>query len=350
MTAGSVAAVGTVLAWSQVHTVAGLYLVFAGLGLVSAAVLYEPAFAVVVRWFHAQRAQALLGITLVAGFASTIFLPTTQALEQAVGWRDALVILAVVLAAGTVVPHALVLRRDPADLGLEPDGTVGSARGADPAPGPAEKRPTLRETARWAFAETRFRLLTLAYGAHTLAIIVVSVHLVPYLREQGHSAVFAATAAGALGILSVTGRVAVTGAVRRWHTATVTAAAFAVQAVAIGVLLVLGEDVVGALVFVALFGLGFGVGTITRPALLAEAYGTHDYATLSALLGVALTAAKTAGPVAAGLVRTSSGSYTLVLVAVAGLSLLAAGAVHASRPGSRAAAGDQGLARSSGNA
>ena len=328
MTGGSVAAVALVLAWSRVHTVVGLYLVFAALGLVSAAVLYEPAFAVVVRWFHAQRAHALLGITLVAGFASTIFLPTTQALEQVIGWRDALVVLATVLAVGTVVPHAVVPRRDPTDLGLHPDGAAtGSADHL--APGTAGHRPTLRDTARWAFAERRFRLLTLAYAAHTLVIIVVSVHLVPYLREQGHSAVFAATATGALGILSVTGRVTVTGAVRRWPTATVTAAAFGLQAVAVLVLLAAGETVTGAVVFVALFGLGFGVGTITRPALLADAYGTHSYATLAALLGIALTAAKTAGPVTAGLVRTGTGSYSAVLVVLAVLSVLAAFSVQA---------------------
>ena len=55
MTAGSIAAVGFVLAWSRVSNVVGLYAVFAGIGLVSAAVLYEPAFAVVVRWFAAGR-------------------------------------------------------------------------------------------------------------------------------------------------------------------------------------------------------------------------------------------------------------------------------------------------------
>ena len=212
-----------------------------------------------------------------------------------------------------------------------PTARSARSRVADPAPDADDSRPSLRQTARWAFAETRFRLLTLAYAAHTLAIIVVSVHLVPYLREHGHSAVFAATATGALGILSVTGRVTVTGAVRRWHTATVTAATFALQAVAVVVLLLVGDTVVGAAAFVALFGLGFGVGTITRPALLADAYGTQSYATLSALLSVALTAAKTAGPVTAGLVRTGTGSYTPVLVAVAGLSLLAAAAVRASR-------------------
>ena len=85
----------------------------------------------------------------------------------------------------------------------------------------------------------------------------------------------------------------------------VTAVAFAVQGVAVVVLLAAGSSAAGAVAFVLLFGLGFGVGTIARPALLAEAFGTASYATLSALGGVAFTAAKTVGPFAAGVALTT---------------------------------------------
>ncbi|MGY1608845.1 MFS transporter [Geodermatophilus sp. SYSU D00700] len=335
MTVGSAAAVLLVLAWSRVHTLTGLYLVFAGIGVVSAAVLYEPAFAVVVRWFTVDRGRALLAITLVAGFASTVSLPASTALIAALGWRDALVVLAGVLAVATVVPHALVLRRDPADLGLLPDGAPGPPpapvrAGPEPAP-----RRTLAATARAALADVRFRRLTLAFAANTFAVVVVAVHLVPYLTERGHSAAFAATATGALGALSVTGRLLVTGASRRWPVATVTAVAFGLQSVAVLLLLVAGASTAGAAGSVVLFGLGFGVGTIARPRMLADAYGTRDYATLAALLGVALTAAKTAGPVTAGVLRTATGGYATALVTVAAVAALAAVAVAAagSAPG-----------------
>jgi MFS family permease len=331
MTVGSIAAVLLVLAWSQVHTVAGLYLVFAGIGLVSAAVLYEPAFAVVVRWFTVHRARALLAITLVAGFASTISLPASTALIAALGWRDALVALAGVLAVATVLPHALVLRRDPADLGLHPDGAPGPppARTSAPATGSGTGPPaSLAATARAALADIRFRWMTLAFAANTFVVIVVVVHLVPYLTEHGHSTTFAAAATGALGALSVTGRLVVTGATHRWPVAAVTAVAFSLQAVAALLLLAAGSTTAGAVGFVLLFGLGFGVGTIARPAMLADAYGNRDYATLSALSGIALTAAKTAGPVAAGVLRTATGSYTAAVLAVAAIAALAAVAVY----------------------
>jgi MFS family permease len=324
MTAGSIAAVLLVVAWSRVHSVAGLYLVFTGIGLVSAAVLYEPAFAVVVRWFAARRSRALLAITVVAGFASTIFLPLSDALIAELGWRDALLVLAGILAVITVLPHALVLRRDPADLGLDPDGgDVHPCTAADvPLP-----RESLWVTARAALGDRRFRWLTVAFAANTLVVIVVAVHLVPYLREHGHSAAFAAAATGALGALSVTGRLIVTGAARRWPVGAVTAVAFALQGVAALLLLVAGSTVGGAVGFVLLFGLGFGVATIARPAMLADAYGTRNYATLAGLMGIALTAAKTIGPLAAGLLRTLNGDYLAVLLGVAAVAAIAALAV-----------------------
>ena len=73
---------GLVAAWSQVRTVWQLYVVLAAIGLVRSTVLYEPAFAVIVRWFHHQRSEALLAVTLVAGFASTVPLPTANALTE----------------------------------------------------------------------------------------------------------------------------------------------------------------------------------------------------------------------------------------------------------------------------
>lgn len=325
MTAGSVAAAVFVAAWSQVQSAWHLYVVLAGVGAVAAMVLYEPAFAVVVRWFDEHRARALLAVTVVAGFASTIFVPTAAALEHALGWRDALLVLAGVLALLTVLPHAVVLRRDPADLGLEPDGRA--VRHLSPPRPPV--RTGLRDTARAAAGSARFRWLTLAFAANTVALIVVSVHLFPFLREHGHSVPFAAAATGALGLLSVSGRLVVTGLVSRLPMARVTALVFALQGFGTVVLLAAPFSAVGAVVFVVLFGLGFGVGTIARPALLAEGYGIANYATLSALLGLALTAAKVTAPVAAGASRTLTGSYTLVLAALVAACLVSAVALLA---------------------
>jgi MFS family permease len=111
MTLGSGLATALTFAWARVDSVAQLYIVWFFMGLAMAATLYEPAFAVVVSWFRRGRDRALLTVTLVAGFASTIFMPIEAWLLGRVGWRASLNILAVVLAVITIPIHALLLRR-----------------------------------------------------------------------------------------------------------------------------------------------------------------------------------------------------------------------------------------------
>ena len=103
------------LAWSRVDSLLAFYALWVGIGLVMAAVLYEPAFVVLAKWFPVagERRRALTALTLVAALASFIFLPLSQALIDAHGWRDALVVLALILAAVTIPLHALVLRKAP---------------------------------------------------------------------------------------------------------------------------------------------------------------------------------------------------------------------------------------------
>jgi MFS family permease len=113
MTAGSLAGGLLVLAWSQVHDLVLFYLVWIGIGLAMACVLYEAAFTVVTKWFRVRRRQALTAVTLVGGWASFVFSPLSSWLIDVQGWRHALITLAIILAAATVPLHGLFLRPPP---------------------------------------------------------------------------------------------------------------------------------------------------------------------------------------------------------------------------------------------
>src|SRR5258708_37611873 len=73
-------------------------------------------------WCRRARSRALTLVTLVAGFSSTIFVPLAAWLVSVQGWRAALGTLAIVLGALTILPHALLLKRRPADVGRGVDG------------------------------------------------------------------------------------------------------------------------------------------------------------------------------------------------------------------------------------
>jgi hypothetical protein len=85
-----------------------------------------------------------------------------------------------------------------------------------------------------------------------------------------------------------------------------------------------GRDTAGALGCILLFGLGFGVGTIARPALLADRYGTNGFATIAGVMTVPLTITKALAPLGAAALHRATGSYTTVAISTAAACATAA--------------------------
>lgn len=203
--AGSVLGTALLLVWASVEELRVFYFVWTGVGLAMAATLYEPAFAVLAKWFERDRGRALLLVTLAGGLASTIFLPLSAWLVEALGWRGALFALAGILALLTIPPHALVLRRRPEDRRLH----VPSHRDEPHAPTEPRAEPgsvplgaALRGPAFW--------LLSAALFLGTLSQAAMYVHLIPYLAEGGYGLGSAAALTGLIGASQVLGRVVVT--------------------------------------------------------------------------------------------------------------------------------------------
>ena len=319
MSVGSVAGTLLLVAWSQVSHLWGFYLIMAGIGVTTAAVLYDPAFAIAATWFHRRRGRALTVLTFFGAWASFIFIPLSAWLVALLGWRAALLVLAGILGAITIPPHLLLLRRRPHDLGLLPDGAPNDT--------PPEERQPLNErsvTTAVALREADFWWLTFAFAISTFATVALTVHLIPYLVGQGHTSMFAATVAGLFGLMSLAGRLTIGPLGDRYPRRWVTAGLMAMQLIGLSVL-ALAPTTAGALVYIALFGAGSGTLTIMRAALLAERYGPAHYGSINGTLTLAMTGARTLAPIGAGAFAAFFGGYPLLLWSLVGLS--AAGVV-----------------------
>jgi MFS family permease len=320
MTVGSLASVVLLLAWSQVTTLLQFYVLWALIGITMAAVLYEPAFAVVTAWFERRRTRALTAVTLMAGFASTIFMPIESWLIELQGWRAALVTLAAFLAVTTILPHALLLRRRPEDLGLYLDGdsTPSPQRTSSARPPVVSVGVALRDSA--------FRWLAVAFSLSTVASIAVHVHLFAYLQDRGYDATFAATATGLVGAMQVVGRIVLGLLGDRVPLRLNTAVILGIQPLSFLVLLLVPSSL-GILVFVALFGASKGAATLVRPAFVAELYGRARYASIAGALAAFVTVGTALAPISAGVAYDLLGSYDPLLWAFVLVSAVPAGAV-----------------------
>ena len=97
MSGGSVLAGLLFMAWAQVHSILWFYIIFAGIGFLQAATLYNAAFAVVAKHFDtAPIRHAIATLTLWGGFASTIFIPLIELLMNYIDWRGVLIVLGLV--------------------------------------------------------------------------------------------------------------------------------------------------------------------------------------------------------------------------------------------------------------
>lgn len=325
MTVGSCLATLAIIGWAQVQTLAGFYTLWAAIGVINAMILYEPAFAVTATWFVRQRTQALTVLTFGGGLASVIFVPLATALVEAYGWRNALWILAAVLAVTTIPLHALFLRRAPADLGLDPDGERWATTTVLTAPTIQSVHQARHGiTVSVALRDRAFWILSIAFALSNLSAIALAVHLLPYLTQQGYAPAFAALTASVLGGSQIPGRLIFGPLGNRLSLRMITAILFAMMAVGLLTLLVAPTGWL-ILLGASVFGMGSGASSPARAALIGEFYGLANYGTINGVMALVLTIARAGAPVAMGLLYTWTGGYTAVFWV---LILSAVGAVN----------------------
>ena len=325
MTCGSIAASGLIAAWATVSSLGGFFLIWIGLGITMAAILYEPSFAVVTAWFTRKRGRALAILTFFGGLASVVFLPLASWLVERRGWREALLILAATLAVTTIAPHWVLLRHRPGDYGLTPDGIQPGAHGS-----PETERATPTRAGsiklRDALHDAAFWWIAIPFAVIGGCAVAVQIHLIPYLQDRGFSPGFAATATGAIGLLKLPGRLIFAPLSERVPTRYVTGAIFLFHAVAVAVLAI-SDTTTAVVLFVALFSAGNGMLTIIRATVVADRFGTHAFGGISGVIAFMWQIAIAIGPLGVSLLVSRWGSYAPVFWTLAALIALAAIAI-----------------------
>lgn len=324
MACGSIAASLLLLAWAAVDRLATFYLVWIGLGTAMAFVLYDAVFALLARTLAGGYRRAVTLVTLVAGFASTVFLPLAHLLIEQLGWRGALVGLAALNLAIPGTVHLLVPRR----LATARSSAARSA--ADPAP----VRRAARGRAFWG--------ILIAVVANATLFSAVTFHLVPLLSERGVALATIVAVAALVGPSQVAARLGLL-ALERWLS--LRAAALLAATLPVGgtiVLALVGPRSPLLWIFPLLYGAGNGMMTIVRAAAIADLLGRSSFGAINGAIALPALIGTAVAPVAAAKLWHLLGDYDGVLAALLALAVTSvAGLLWATsgrRPGAQTGA------------
>lgn len=260
--------------------------------------LYDAAFATLAGLYGRAARGPITGITLIAGFASTVGWPVSAVLEEVVGWRGACLAWAGLhLVLGLPLNRFLVPPAPPpekAAAATEPDGP----------PPPRFAMPLLAVV----FATTWF--VAGAMAAH-----------LPVLLEAAGTTTAVAIAAGALiGPAQVGARILEFGFLRRFHPLVSARIATLCHPIGAAVLALYGGP--AAAVFVVLHGMGNGVLTIAKGTLPLAVFGPVGYGARTGLISAPSRLLQATAPFLFGLVL-EGGGVTWALWLTAGCCLAA---------------------------
>ncbi len=311
MATGSVLGGLLMFGWAEISNLWSLYLLFAGIGLVQAMTLYEPAFAVVARRYGTDSRRGITALTLWGGFASTVFVPLTQFLLNHLGWRDALMALGAINLVFCVALHLAV---------IDPRTDKGSEAAIS---GTAPRALAGREAVRWALGKPAFWALLISFTVYYGTFSAMTYHLYPLLLERGFDTTTVVAGIAIIGPAQVAGRIAMWVFARERSVRVVGAAT--VIAFPIGLLLLfLPSSFATLAVFGVVYGAANGIMTIVRGIAVPEMLTRDAYGAINGFLVAPGTAARALGPIIGALLWTAGGSYHLFLLVTLGGSLLVA--------------------------
>jgi len=309
MTGGSLLVAALLLLHSAIHSLAGFYLVWTGLGVALAATLYTPVFAIITRRFPSDFRRAIITLTFLGGLASTVFIPLSSWLIDSLGWRHALWVLAAINLLVCVPVHATQLRGAP----VLPDAASGRLRS------PA------------AYLRSAPFLMIGVFVVCTMGVAAaLPAHMIPLLRGNGLAESWVIAIPASIGVIQVLGRLLLYFFEHRFDQHVANRLIPVLIPSGVAVLLAGAGRPWAALLFVLLYGLGNGMLTIVKGTAIAQYVNREHVASLNGALGLPTALARGIAPVLVGVLWTPEAGYTrglwllLVMGIVAVLALLLA--------------------------
>jgi MFS family permease len=303
-------------AFALVSTVGALwqlYLFVGVLGGVGMSSFYLLSATTVARWFDERRGLALALVLVGFNLGYISGGPLAAWLIAEAGWRVAYALLGGGSGVITMLAALCVRLPRPSEAAALRLPSLLTGAADVPHRGGATLRDALADPRQWCLNVAWLLLGGLAF--------MITVHIVPFARDQGVSLAGASLALSAYGIGSVVGRVAAGAMSDRIGTVTTMRIAYVVQALALLTLLWLPsrEALFGSL---AAFGAGFAAADTMIAKVIPDVFGVRAIGAIMGLLTLGWRSGAALGPAVGGFLYDLSGSYAVPFGAAPGVVIL----------------------------
>ncbi|CAH1659872.1 Major Facilitator Superfamily protein [Hyphomicrobiales bacterium] len=316
MTVGSALAGLALLALAEARGIVSYVLAMIALQAVTTAVFYDAAFAALTQARGSQARRAISQLTLIGGFASTLFWPLTSSLLAVLDWRGVYRLYGLAQILVCVPLHLVFLP------GRVKRPVVAQAASAVPPPHQETDTAYLTGNAR----RRSFLLLALAFSLQGFVVSAMAVHMLALLQGFGLDATVAVGIGAMLGPSQVAGRLA--EMVFGRAVSPVTTAWVSAWLMPLGLLLLLagGALPVVAGLFAVAFGISMGLSSIVRGTVPLQLFGPVGFGATMGKLSAPGLVIKAAAPLAFA-VALERGGVTVSTLLLVAFSALAAGAL-----------------------
>jgi MFS family permease len=280
------------------HSIPVLIIAWLLLGVGMGYGLYDAAFAALGRIYGDTARRSITGITLLAGFASTVGWPLTAFGLETIGWRNT----CFAWAAAHIV------------IGLPLNFLM--------LPSVKEKAAATTAVKPHVPIDRTMILLAFTFSAAWTVTGAMAAHMPRILEAAGATTVQAVAAGALFGPAQVAARVIEAGFLSRYHPLLSTRLACLTHPIGAAILAVGGGAASGA--FAIFFGLGNGILTIARGTLPLTIFGPQNYGYRLGLIGAPARMAQAMAPLAFGLMIDAMGSRVLIVSSALSLSALLA--------------------------
>jgi len=294
---------------SQAHSLWHLFVVYSFLLAIGTSGVFIVSTSIIIRWFNSKRGFAIGLATSGIGLGTTVMAPFAAYLIATLGWRMSFIVMGIISWL-FIIPMALLLRKEPSEMGLLPYGAESNGGKTGGSNGAEGSNQSTGFSPSAAFQTRNFWYLCFSWLLYSLCLFMVFTHIVPHGTDTGISAMKAATILSVIGGMDIPGRLLV-GKISDSAGRKAMAITCALCLAGAIIWLIYSKELWMFYLFAVVFGFCSGGLSTSSTALAGDIFGQISIGIIIGTLNAGWFLGAAIGPFIGGLIYDISNNYSL---------------------------------------